>query len=603
MNLFDEAKEFLANHSDSAEFRDLMSALSRLHRSILDSYKESLTPITVYVDSMTPVRDRMEHILPKRYVCDRLLVSYLHTTETIYRIVHMPTFMAQYELYWDGKLQGDTFLPQLLAICATGSRFEAKSKGLGKGLGPEIDGVHIPTACELVKSWLHSLKGKQLIDFTTLQTEVLLLHAMRMTAARPQDLWTQLGAIIRMAMTMGMHREPSEFEPQIPVFSAEMRRRLWFSILELDLHVSLVCNLPCSIREGDFTCKPPSNLDDKELYQDMVELPPSRPIDNITDNQIQCYAAMTLGIRIKVIHMVNRIDSIRDYHEVLELGAKLELILEDISYLFPRSNSLSDSEKSKVWRCRVILDMHVRRPLLALYRPFALGSSDAPAQITRAYLTSSMVILQYLDELDPMLAHYQNVSDMYHLVLKKDMLQASLSLCYYIKAGMHSNGGPFSNPKLTALSPESFDETRSYRSETPAIWSPVRLIKTVEKSMELLMRNVGGSDVKDIVALSVVFASVQTTAQDQKLHEIRRILTVVLDTCMRATNTSPDKVHPPAGDAINPYLQGQGQGQHYMFHPNTMPAPTQDEDTIWDLEGIDPGWDLYWDQTISPWPT
>ncbi|KAM0282932.1 hypothetical protein ACHAQH_002743 [Verticillium albo-atrum] len=609
MNLFDEAKEFLANHSDSAEFRDLMSALSRLHKSILDSYKESLTPMTVYVESTTPVRGRMQHVLPKREVCDKLLGSYLHTTETIYRIVHMPTFMAQYELYWDGKLQGDTFLPQLLAICATGSRFEAKSKGLRKSIGAEFDGVHIPTACELVKSWLHSLKGKQLIDFTTLQTEMLLLQAMRMTAARPQVLWTQLGAILRMAMTMGMHRDPSEFEPQIPVFSAEMRRRLWFSILELDLHVSLVCNLPCSIREGDFTCKPPRNLDDKELFPDMVELPPSRPIDNVTDNQIQCYAAMTVGIRLKVVHMVNRIDSIRDYNEVLEIGAKLELISEDIGYLFPRNNSLNDSEKSKVWRCRVILDMHIRRPLLALYRPFALGPSDAPAQITRAYLNSSMVILQYLDELDPMLAHYQNVSDMYHLVLKRDMLQASLSLCYYIKAGLHSKAGPYSNLKLATLSPEPFDDARSYRAETPALWSPVRLIKTVEKSMELLMRNVGGSDVKDIVALSVVFASVQTTAQDQRLQEIRRILTVVLETCMRATNTSPELIHPPTplsgAPQMNPYLLAQvpGQPHHYMFHPNAMPAPMQGEGTIWDLEGIDPSWDLYWDQIFSLWPS
>ncbi|KAF3358554.1 hypothetical protein VdG1_00114 [Verticillium dahliae VDG1] len=137
--------------------------------------------------------------------------------------------------------------------------------------------------------------------------------------------------------------------------------------------------------------------------------------------------------------------------------------------------------------------MHIRRPLLALYRPFALGSVDAPAQITRAYLTSSMVILQYLDELDPMLAHYQS-------------------------------------------------------------------------------------------------------------------------TCMRATNTNPELVHPPLPHpppplSINnnhPYLQAQVPGQqppHYMLHPNAMAAaPTQDEETmIWDLEGLDPSWNLYWDQIMPLW--
>ncbi|KAL0941280.1 zn2cys6 transcription factor [Colletotrichum truncatum] len=583
---FDEAKDFMANQSKVEGIREIMYGLHVLHKRIQEEYRKSLSPISVFADSVIPVQKRMQDILPQKSVCDRLLASYIDTSETIYRMIHLPTFKEQHELFWEGKLSGDAFLPQLLAVLSIGSRFETKSKGLGH---ERVEGVHIPTACALVRSWLDGLKGKQLVDLTTLQTEILLVHAQRMTTPRPQDSWAQLGYIVRMAMTMGLHRDPSEFEPRVPVFFGELRRRLWFTILDMDLHLSLACNLSCLVREGDFTCKPPRNLDDKDLFFDMKELPPSKPLDQLTDNQMQVYAAMTLGVRMQVANLINRIDSIRDYSEVLEVGTKLDRFLEDINYLFPRHGILNEIEKSKQWRSRVILDMHVRRPLLALYRPFALGLPDAPPQISRAYLRSSMVIMRYLDELDPLLTHFQDISDMYHMVLKKDILQAAFSVCFYIKAAIesHANGNTLGISSTVAMSPDPMDDGVAFSTETFALWSPSRLIKTVEKTLNLLVRNVGGNDVKDIVALSVVLASVQSGSQEQKFQEIRRSLQNVLDACKAATNTNPEKMSLPVtnpADPMDPYMQTRTP---FMFHANASTAAVSDYSgwSLWE------GWD------------
>lgn len=572
---FDEAKDFMANQSKIDGIRDIMYGLQVLHKRIQEEYRKSLSPISVFADSVVPVMKRMQDILPKKAICDRLLTSYIDTSETIYRMIHVPTFKEQHELFWEGKLPGDAFLPQLLTVLSIGSRFETKSKGLGH---ERVEGVHIPTACALVRSWLDGLKGKQLVDLTTLQTEILLVHAQRMTTPRPQDSWAQLGYIVRMAMTMGLHRDPSEFEPRVPVFFGELRRRLWFTILDMDLHLSLACNLSCLVRDGDFTCRPPRNLDDKDLFFEMKELPPSKPIDQLTDNQMQVYAAMTLGVRMQVAHLINRVDSIRDYSEVLEVGTKLDRFLEDINYLFPRHGILNEVEKSKQWRSRVILDMHVRRPLLALYRPFALGLPDAPSQISRAYLRSSMVIMRYLDELDPLLTHFQDISDMYHMVLKKDILQAAFSVCFYIKAAIesHANGNTLGISSTVAMSPDPMDDGVAFSTETFALWSPSRLIKTVEKTLNLLVRNVGGNDVKDIVALSVVLSSVQYTNQEQKLQDIRRSLQIVLDACKTATNTNPEKMSLPVttpADPMDPYMQTRAP---FMFHANASTAAVSD---------------------------
>ncbi|KAJ0360264.1 hypothetical protein COL154_007685 [Colletotrichum chrysophilum] len=574
-NSFDEAKDFMANQSKIDGIRDIMYGLQVLHKRIQEEYRKSLSPISVFADSVVPVMKRMQDILPKKAICDRLLTSYIDTSETIYRMIHVPTFKEQHELFWEGKLPGDAFLPQLLTVLSIGSRFETKSKGLGH---ERVEGVHIPTACALVRSWLDGLKGKQLVDLTTLQTEILLVHAQRMTTPRPQDSWAQLGYIVRMAMTMGLHRDPSEFEPRVPVFFGELRRRLWFTILDMDLHLSLACNLSCLVRDGDFTCRPPRNLDDKDLFFEMKELPPSKPIDQLTDNQMQVYAAMTLGVRMQVAHLINRVDSIRDYSEVLEVGTKLDRFLEDINYLFPRHGILNEVEKSKQWRSRVILDMHVRRPLLALYRPFALGLPDAPSQISRAYLRSSMVIMRYLDELDPLLTHFQDISDMYHMVLKKDILQAAFSVCFYIKAAIesHANGNTLGISSTVAMSPDPMDDGVAFSTETFALWSPSRLIKTVEKTLNLLVRNVGGNDVKDIVALSVVLSSVQYTNQEQKLQDIRRSLQSVLDACKTATNNNPEKMSLPVttpADPMDPYMQTRAP---FMFHANASTAAVSD---------------------------
>lgn len=577
----------MSDHQKVHGSREVFATFRNLHTALQDNYQKSLTPISVFVDSMMPVQKRMADILPKKPACDRLYQAYLDTSETIYRMIHLPTFRRQYDLFWEGKLQSDAFLPQLVAILAISSRFDTKTKGMG----PErVEGIHIPTACALVRSWLDSLRGKQLVELTTLETEILLLHAQRMITPRAQDTWTQLGSIVRLAMTMGLHRDPADFEPRVTVFLGEIRRRLWFTILDMDLHISLSCNLPCLVRDGDFTCKPPRNLDDIELYPDMEELPPTKPIDQLTDNQMQVYAALTLGIRMKVAHLVNRVDAIRDYQEIIDVGMKLDRFLEDINYIFPRHGILSDAQRSRQWRSRVVLDMHVRRALLALYRPFAIGAPDAPPQISRAYLRSSMVILKYLDELDPMMAHYQDIADMYHLILKRDIVQAALSVCFYIRSAIrpsHPQGMSLSQQALR-MSPDPSEDYTTYTPDNPMLWSPPRLISTVQKTLDLFVQNVSSSDTKDIMCLAVVLETVKTP--DPKGEEILHGLRGVLDAALRASSITTDKLAPPVPvvrppppvDAFvpDPYMRGPMPG---MYQGNTMGLSNEyDGWILWD---------------------
>ncbi|RDA91719.1 hypothetical protein CP533_2345 [Ophiocordyceps camponoti-saundersi (nom. inval.)] len=579
MNLFDDAKAFLNPQQGPLANSDILYDLGALHRSLQDSLHDALTPITVFVDSMMPVQKRMKDILPTKAVCDRMVASYFEVAESIYRIVHKPTFSDDYDRYWDGKLQSESFLPQLLAIVSIASRFETKSKGLGRERG---EGVHIPTACALVRTWLDGLKGKQLVSLDTLQVEVLLLHAQRTTAPRPEHLWTQLGSVVRMAMTMAMHRDPFECEPRMSVFVGELRRRLWFTIVDTDVSMSLSTNLPSLIREGDFTCRPPRNLNDSDLFPAMQDLPPSKPMDQTTDTHMQVYSAVTLGTRMRVSPLINRIDSLRDYQEVVEVGAKLERLIDDINIVLPRHSISNDSQRSKEWRSRVVLDMHVRRPLLALYRPLAMGVPDVPPQMMRAYLRSSMTILKYLDELDPHLAHFQDIVEMYHQVLKRDIIQAAMSVCFYIQSAVRPNSeGLVLGRQALRMSPNGSDGYPSETAEDLVLWSPGRLINTVEKTVDLLVAHMSGSDTKDVVCLALVLETVKSA--EPKAQDVLRELRRVLDACLKATGLTREKLH--ARYAADGYGHGRSSYGFSLHVSGNGPAKDDGAWIQWD------GWD------------
>ncbi|KAH6604893.1 n-terminal binuclear zn cluster-containing dna binding domain-containing [Trichoderma cornu-damae] len=556
LNLFDDAKAYMSHNFQ----REPFPSFQTLHEHLRGEFTKALTPITVFVDSMMPIQKRMTDILPKKAICDRLVAAYVDTAETQYRILHLPTFAEQYDHYWEGKPQPEQFLPQMLAVLSVASRFDTTSRGLGH---ERVEGVHIPTACALVRIWLDCLKGKQLVELSTLQVEVLLLLAQRMVMPRAQDSWNHLGFVVRMAMSMGLHRDPSEFEPRMTVFQGEIRRRLWFTVLDMDLHMSLAANMPCLTRDGDYSCRPPRNLDDSELFPEMTELPPSRALDQTTDNQMQVYTVMTLPTRMKVAHMINRVDTIRDYQEVLDVGGKLDRFIEDISCIFPRHGALSDAQKSRLWRNRVILDMHVRRPLLALYRPFAMAAPEAPPQISRAYLRSCMVILKYLDELDPKLPHFQDISEMYVQMLKRDIIQASLSVCYFIRPAVRP---PADSTMLAQQglrsSPGPAYEFPAYIPDDLMLWSPSRLISTVQKTIDLLVGHIRDSDVKDILCIAVVLETVRKA--DARSDEITNGLFGLLDACLRASNVTMDKLR-------NPSLGNADEFQHDSYAHGTVP--------------------------------
>jgi hypothetical protein len=95
--------------------------------------------------------------------------------------------------------------------------------------------------------------------------------------------WMATGLLVRAAMKLGYHRD-ARHSPNFSVLRGEMQRRIWASIVHMDIQTSCRVGLPRMVKEGMFDIEPPRNLLDEDFCMNTKVLPPSRPFDEATTN-------------------------------------------------------------------------------------------------------------------------------------------------------------------------------------------------------------------------------------------------------------------------------------------------------------------------------
>ncbi|KAK7192096.1 hypothetical protein PSPO01_01668 [Paraphaeosphaeria sporulosa] len=98
--------------------------------------------------------------------------------------------------------------------------------------------------------------------------------------AEPRSLSTNLAVAIRLAQHMGLHSE--DLNSKHTALEAEMRRRIWWSLVLLDTRVAEMSDFKCSILLPGWDCKPPSNIHDFDLGTE-TKMPPA-PHEMITES-------------------------------------------------------------------------------------------------------------------------------------------------------------------------------------------------------------------------------------------------------------------------------------------------------------------------------
>ena len=78
--------------------------------------------------------------------------------------------------------------------------------------------------------------------------------------------WILIGVVIRIAMRMGLHRDPSHW-PNIRPLQVELRRRVWITLYQMDFFTSTQVGLPRIIKDSQCDARPPVHLFEHDIVK------------------------------------------------------------------------------------------------------------------------------------------------------------------------------------------------------------------------------------------------------------------------------------------------------------------------------------------------
>lgn len=327
--------------------------LADVHRSkvLARKIKMQRTPIW----PLAPTND-----LPPRDLCDILVDRYFCTSETLYRVLHIPTFKRDYDAIWQGeKLPSISFMVLLKLVLAIG----AVTYDENCSLRPQATSWIFEA-----QTWLSSPVFKSKLGLQYIQTSILLLLAREFVDVGGELIWIQAGALLRAAIYIGLHKDPSQL-PRMTFFEIEMRRRLWNTILEVNLQASLMSGGPCTISMDDFNTEPPGNFDDDQLQNQSSNRSHG---GTYTDMSLVLALRTTYTARLTVIRFLNDIATNGTYEETLRIDTTLRVAYKLMrNTLQPYSNaSTASSHHQPSAFALSSLDFIIHRFITSLHVPF-----------------------------------------------------------------------------------------------------------------------------------------------------------------------------------------------------------------------------------------
>lgn len=390
----------------------------------------------------TPDDDQLkrgENLFPSRPVADMLVQAYLRSLETVFRILDVPQFQKLYEQYWqDPESMPSGFQQSLSMVFANGVAVCSNH-----GISRKTVNHWIYRTSE----WLNHPRAKMRLDLWSIRSHCLLLLARQSNGIDSKMTAVSASSLVTTAMYMGLHVDPVHFaESQVPKREREVRRRLWAAVLELELQATMDSGGRPLVREDDYDCAPPSNIDDHE-----GPTAPSRaavqPLEQYTHSSLQILLARSTPVRLKIVRFVNDFRQGARYQEALALSKELAEEMrrsQNAIEGWRKSGAPITQFQTEVW------NVLLHRFLLALHYSYALKAKDEPLfYFSRKVCLDSSVAL-----LSPPVS--QRDPDFYRLVLRgrsafQDVFTAAANfLSEYISAEKVGNATFIPSPSVSS---------------------------------------------------------------------------------------------------------------------------------------------------------
>lgn len=421
-------------------------------------------------------------MIPERALADRLLAHYLDTIETTYRVIHVPSFLKDYEAFWASPSDArPDFLVQLLLImsmvyCMVPGGEEGY---VGRSSAKRETASTWINACS---HWIESQSQKH-VSLINYQLHVQLWLAKCLNCVKVKRFWSESGSLVRRFMAAGLHREPSLLCKKINAFDCEMRRRLWYTVLEIDLQTTIDRGITPTLGSMDWDTEPPRNIDDESFDVDSDDLPPAKPRGTFTRTSYLVWASESLPMRVELLYKINSIRNTLDHDTINAYDDKLRTCIDDIplekwfevtsnlsastttspntQYLPTPSSLPSFAPPDPTPLIAMTLSQAVTREYLTiLHQPFATDTSCKSrhfhSRVARRYACLYTIFL-YNPQLSPGSAltskdrppelnnrlHLTDAQRRFFAFLREDYLRAAISLAHDFAMSREAVSNPF----------------------------------------------------------------------------------------------------------------------------------------------------------------
>ncbi|KAI5844402.1 fungal-specific transcription factor domain-containing protein [Morchella snyderi] len=234
--------------------------------------------------------------LPNKSLANHLYKSFLHGVHPVMPLLHAPTFDEDYQHFWrwypdnqqqfpDSKLrENPTFLPLLMAVLYAGA-ISMSSKTIHRLTGGEWTKETISS--RLYGATMSALAACAFPRSPTVNSLIsfLIVQTCLIREEEPLTSCSFVGMAMRVAQSMGLHRDGSLFK--LSEVECEVRRRVWWHIMYLDVQGAIATGLPPLGGSGDdlYDTKMVS-----ELRDEYIGLAPGAPdpVTPMTPHNSRC---------------------------------------------------------------------------------------------------------------------------------------------------------------------------------------------------------------------------------------------------------------------------------------------------------------------------
>ena len=178
----------------------------------------------------TSIVDIIGYDLPPRAVCEQILDSYFDNVHWFSLIIYEPRFRERFSQLLDVRrvrTSENSFLLLALTVLAMGSWYDEKGRDADPSqaqAGKKVAKVYLRT----VRGHLMDIMGEESLDFIRICT---LVGSHDVYHGRPKSSFALLGASIKTAQAMNLHRRTAETESWEIV---EERSRVWWTLYTWD---------------------------------------------------------------------------------------------------------------------------------------------------------------------------------------------------------------------------------------------------------------------------------------------------------------------------------------------------------------------------------